>query len=164
MTDLTSPPSFGSGDLAALFGDVIQDGRLLTIDSPLGPDMLLLERLVGEEALSEPFRFELTVRAKRDDIASAELVGHRVSFTLERADGSRRPWSGRTTVCTAIALVAGSRVVHGMKGSRTSSAWSSISPSTNEAMTSLGKSYSSTMGAWWRRRAWSFHSPFSSDA
>ena len=91
MTDLTSPPSLGSGDLAALFGDVIQDGRLLTIDSPLGPDMLLLERLLGEEALSEPFRFELTVRAKRDDIASAELVGHKVSFTLERAGLDGQP-------------------------------------------------------------------------
>jgi type VI secretion system secreted protein VgrG len=113
MTDLTSPPSFGSGDLAALFGDVIQDGRLLTIDSPLGPDMLLLERLVGEEALSEPFRFELTVRAKRDDIASAELVGHKVSFTLERADGSRRPWSGHVErVVAGAAIAKGQRYYH----------------------------------------------------
>src|SRR5262249_22943626 len=40
-----------------------QPTRPLGVTTPLGPDVLLLEKFTGEEAISEPFRFRLDVLA-----------------------------------------------------------------------------------------------------
>jgi len=71
-----------------------QTDRLITIESPLGTDVLLLERFDMREALSEPFEAELALLSPRDDIAAAEIVGKTVDFSLELADGSKRWFNG----------------------------------------------------------------------
>ena len=53
----------------------VQQGRLLTLRTPLGEDVLLPIRFEGREAVGEPFLFEVTARAKRSDIKARELVG-----------------------------------------------------------------------------------------
>jgi|GEM_PF-3640709 len=51
-----------------------QQPRLLSIDSPLGLDTLLLTRIEGEEALSSLFSFEIEMYSTRQSILPAEIV------------------------------------------------------------------------------------------
>lgn len=71
-----------------------QDGRLITIESPLGRDTLLLARFDLEDALSRPFHADLEVLSPRDDIAADEIVGKKVDFTLRQQDDSLRYFNG----------------------------------------------------------------------
>ncbi|WP_231889271.1 type VI secretion system tip protein TssI/VgrG (plasmid) [Tistrella mobilis] len=91
----------------------IQDGRLLVLDTSLGRDVFLLEKLEGFEALSTLFRFELRVRATREDVAPDELIGRPVGFSLElpagSAGGDRRHWCGIVTELSADEAVARGR-------------------------------------------------------
>ncbi|WP_409523501.1 type VI secretion system tip protein TssI/VgrG [Nitrincola sp. MINF-07-Sa-05] len=63
-----------------------QQPRLLSIDSPLGPDTLLLTRIEGEEAISSLFSFEIEMYSLRETIAPAEIVGKNVTLKLMKAD------------------------------------------------------------------------------
>ncbi|QEW05721.1 type VI secretion system tip protein TssI/VgrG [Nitrincola iocasae] len=63
-----------------------QQPRLLSIDSPLGQDTLLLTRIEGEEALSSLFSFEIEMYSTRQSILPAEIVGKNVTLKLMQAD------------------------------------------------------------------------------
>ena len=91
-------------------GSLTQAGRLLSIDTPLGRDVLLLERMQGQETLCDLFDFRLHVRSKRWDIAPDEVVGLPLSWTLELPGGTRRSWSG-----VVGAIEAGHAVGDGMR-------------------------------------------------
>ena len=91
-------------------GSLTQAGRLLTIDTPLGQDVLLLERMQGQETLCDLFDFRLHVRSKRQDITPDEMVGLPLSWTLELPGGTRRSWSG-----VVGAIEAGHAVGDGMR-------------------------------------------------
>lgn len=68
---------------------------MISLDStPLGPDVLLLDALSGEEALSELFEFRLDLLSTDQGIKAEDIVGKAVLFSLRRPDGSRRPFSG----------------------------------------------------------------------
>ncbi|HVK15388.1 MAG TPA: type VI secretion system tip protein TssI/VgrG [Fimbriiglobus sp.] len=72
-----------------------QDGRLLAVSTPLGKDALLLERLVGTEALSELFHFHLDLLAERDTtIAFDQLLGQSVTIAVQLPDKSYRYFNG----------------------------------------------------------------------
>ncbi|OWJ63631.1 type VI secretion system Vgr family protein [Inquilinus limosus] len=87
-----------------------QAGRLLAIETPLGPDVFLLEEMTGSEEVCSLFSFRLRVRSKRQDVAPSELVGLPVSWTLELPGGARREWSG-----VVGALEAGPTLGDGMR-------------------------------------------------
>lgn len=72
----------------------IQADRLLTIETPLGRDTLLLESFRGHEALSTLFNYEFTVLSSRDDIKPEELVGKRTTATLRTDNDDRRYFNG----------------------------------------------------------------------
>lgn len=91
-------------------GSLTQSGRLLSIETPLGQDVLLAEQMYGSETLCELFDFRITVRSKRQDIAPDEIVGLPLSWTLELPGGQRRAWSG-----VAAALSAGAAVGDGLR-------------------------------------------------
>ena len=55
--------------------DYIQADRLLTVETPLGRDTLLLVAFRGTEAISALFNYEFSVLSRRDDIKAEELVG-----------------------------------------------------------------------------------------
>ena len=63
-----------------------QQSRLLAIDSPLGPDALLLTRLVGEEKVSTLFGFEIEAYSLLKDIPPAQIVGKNVTLKISQAD------------------------------------------------------------------------------
>ncbi len=79
-----------------------QDNRLLSLSSPLGGDVLLLESVTGSEAICDFFHFHLKVRSKRTDLKAADLVGKSVDIALQIDDSSPpRIWNGIVTRCHA---------------------------------------------------------------
>ena len=66
--------------------DITQDKRLLSIDTPLGPEVLLLHSFTGYEAISQPFRFQLALRSKDPDIDFHALIGRNVTVRLALTD------------------------------------------------------------------------------
>lgn len=66
--------------------DFSQQSRLLAIDSPLGPDALLLTRLVGDEKVSSLFGFEIEAYSKQKQISPAAIVGKNVTLKISLTD------------------------------------------------------------------------------
>ncbi len=72
-----------------------QDRRLIAVQTPLGADAMILLSFDGEEALSQPFEYNLKMVASQDDeIKPGALVGKPISFSVTRHDGSPRPFHG----------------------------------------------------------------------
>src|SRR5438876_516879 len=71
-----------------------QDNRFISIDTPLGKDVLLLQRFSGEEGLSRLFRFDLELLSEESSISFEKIVGRRVSLRVELADGGERYFNG----------------------------------------------------------------------
>ncbi|MFQ3651991.1 MAG: type VI secretion system tip protein TssI/VgrG, partial [Gemmataceae bacterium] len=66
-----------------------QDNRLMSLDTPLGPDVLLLESLHGVEALSTPFTFDLRVLCEVPfSWTYDQLLGQPVTVTLALPDSA----------------------------------------------------------------------------
>ena len=61
-------------------------GRLLRINTPLGEDVLLLEKFEGEEEISELFAFTAIVLSQRTDLQPADLIGKLVDVSLAAGD------------------------------------------------------------------------------
>jgi type VI secretion system secreted protein VgrG len=76
-------------------GGFPQAERLLAIDTPLGPDEMLLTSLEGEDALSRCFVYRITVATQQTDGAMQSLLGMPVTLWLQNDDpGLRRPIHG----------------------------------------------------------------------
>jgi type VI secretion system secreted protein VgrG len=72
-----------------------QENRLIKIDTPLGDDVLLLQDIAGHEAVSRLFRYSLTLLAfENDSISFKDIVGKKVSITIQLPDGEPRYISG----------------------------------------------------------------------
>jgi type VI secretion system secreted protein VgrG len=71
-----------------------QVNRRIAIETPLGPDALLLHSFRGREAISRSFEFQLELLSENDAIAFDQIVGQRVSVKVLLADGAPRYWNG----------------------------------------------------------------------
>ncbi len=72
-----------------------QANRLLSIDTPLGKDVLLLQGLTGHEGISRLFSFDLDLLAyDNDSITFNDIVGQNVTITIQLADGTPRYING----------------------------------------------------------------------
>jgi type VI secretion system secreted protein VgrG len=58
--------------------------------TPLGPDVLLLENLNGEEAISQPFEFQLEMLSLNDSISASDLIRKPVHIEFDLAEGGLR--------------------------------------------------------------------------
>jgi type VI secretion system secreted protein VgrG len=65
-----------------------QGRRLIAIDTPLGPDQLMLLRLTGSESISAPFSFELQL-ASQNAIRFEDIVGKPVTVSVALIQGER---------------------------------------------------------------------------
>jgi type VI secretion system secreted protein VgrG len=65
-----------------------QGHRELSIDTPLGADVLLLTAFTGREALSEPFEYELAMLSEKPDINFSDILGKNVSVSVSLQPGS----------------------------------------------------------------------------
>ena len=72
-----------------------QANRMLAIDSPLGPDQLLLTELDGHDAISRPFSFRIEFATHLPDDAVRTLLGKSVTLSFGATGGAgRRPANG----------------------------------------------------------------------
>ncbi|WP_341666718.1 type VI secretion system Vgr family protein [Alcaligenes sp. SDU_A2] len=61
------------------------------------PDLFLVTRWSGEEAVSRPYRFEIELASARDDINLEELLGARATLSVLDAQERWLPWHGIIT-------------------------------------------------------------------
>ncbi|MGI4982147.1 MAG: type VI secretion system Vgr family protein [Janthinobacterium lividum] len=71
-----------------------QEKSFLSVNTPFGTDVLLLERFTGREAISAPFRFRLEMRSSNGDLDPAKIVGQPLTVSLARAGRARRHFHG----------------------------------------------------------------------
>jgi len=84
---------------------VTQDKQRIKLDTPLGKDTFLVQRMSGQETISKPFQFSFQVITESDDIDQTKLIGKRISCSVKCNDGAERYFSGIVS-----SLVAGSVV------------------------------------------------------
>ena len=78
-----------------------QINRLISVTTPLGPDVVLLSGLRGREAISELFRFELDLLIPRPLLIPYDkLLGECVGVRLALPNGSRRQFHGMISQLT----------------------------------------------------------------
>lgn len=72
-----------------------QTARQIAIDTPLGEDAVLLRSVMGQEAISRLFSFELDLVSEEPSINYDDIVGQSVTVRVTLADGSSsRYWNG----------------------------------------------------------------------
>jgi len=74
--------------------EATQEGRLLSLTTPLGKDKLLLRGLEGREGISSLFQFDLAMVSENRSISFDDIVGKDVSIALELANGRSRQFNG----------------------------------------------------------------------
>jgi len=74
--------------------DWTQDNRLIAIQTPLGKDRLLLTSLVGEEAISRLFAYEIEMLSLDQAISAERLIGRSATMTIALEEGKTRPING----------------------------------------------------------------------
>jgi type VI secretion system secreted protein VgrG len=67
-----------------------QKDRLFRVDTPLGTDVLLLQRFAGEEGVSTPFHYTLDLLSEEEAIDPADLLRKPMTVTIELMDGTRQ--------------------------------------------------------------------------
>ena len=71
-----------------------QEQRLISVETPLGDDVLVLQSFTASERLSALFDYQLEMLSANDAIAPADIVGQNVTVRLNLADGSQRFFNG----------------------------------------------------------------------
>ena len=71
-----------------------QEERMISIDTPLGKDVLLLTGLKGMESLSALFDFQLNFISENHSIAFPDIIGKNVTVSIVLADGGKRYFNG----------------------------------------------------------------------
>lgn len=71
-----------------------QAKRLIAIDSPLGPDVLLLRGFSGTEAVSRLFNFDLDLLSTDADIKFEDIIGKRVTIRVALREDKERFFNG----------------------------------------------------------------------
>ena len=78
-------------------GKYSQQQRELQFHSPLGKDVLLIMAMQGNEALSETFLYQLTLKSEQKNIKTKQLLGQHVSLHVQLANGEVREMNGIVT-------------------------------------------------------------------
>jgi type VI secretion system secreted protein VgrG len=78
-----------------------QDNRLLAINTPLGKDYLLLDRISGTEGLSRLYSFDVSILHEEDEpgyeatvVDPARIIGQGVYISIRQRDGTVREITG----------------------------------------------------------------------
>ncbi|MCP3872486.1 MAG: type VI secretion system tip protein VgrG, partial [Desulfobacteraceae bacterium] len=71
-----------------------QQNKLISIETPLGKDVLLLTGFKGTETISRCFEFHLTMISEDHNIAFKDVIGASVTIHIERGNGEVRYING----------------------------------------------------------------------
>jgi type VI secretion system secreted protein VgrG len=83
-----------------------QKGRILSVETPLGTDVLLLEGFSGTEAVSRPFEFTLELLSADPDVDPEALLRKGVTVKVELPDGSTKAINGLISRFTQLGKAA----------------------------------------------------------
>ncbi|WP_434107954.1 type VI secretion system Vgr family protein [Paraburkholderia caffeinilytica] len=78
----------------AVTGGLVQQDRLLKLDTPLGQNMLLPQRVVGRSRIGRHFEFTLDVVSTGGDIELKKLIAQPVTLWVQQTDKSYLPHNG----------------------------------------------------------------------
>ena len=67
-----------------------QDGRLFSLNTPLGKDVLLLKDITGEEGISRLYSFHLNLLSENHSISFKDIIGKNVTISIALADGTNK--------------------------------------------------------------------------
>ena len=85
----------GAQDIAgAIRGGLIQQDRLVKLDTPLGSNVLLPQRVYGRSRIGRDFEFTVDLVSTRDDIQLKKLIAQPVTLWLEQTNKSYLPHHG----------------------------------------------------------------------
>ncbi|QCP52328.1 type VI secretion system tip protein VgrG [Trinickia violacea] len=85
----------GAQDLNSIMkAGVYQTDRLLKLDTPLGSDVLLPQRVVGESRIGRNFEFTVDVVSLKGEIELKTLVAQSVTLWIQQTDKSYLPHHG----------------------------------------------------------------------
>ncbi|MGH8137961.1 MAG: type VI secretion system Vgr family protein [Steroidobacteraceae bacterium] len=71
-----------------------QESRVFELKTPLGKDVLLLRKMSGLEAMSQPFEWDLDLISEDGDIDPDKILGKSVSVDLTLPNGKQRFFHG----------------------------------------------------------------------
>ena len=71
-----------------------QEERLISIDTPLGEDVLLLQGFSGHEGISRLFSFHLDLLSENSVISFSSLIGQSVTISVTQSDNTPRYFNG----------------------------------------------------------------------
>ena len=71
-----------------------QAGQFISITTPLGEDVLLLQQFIGQEGISQLFNFQLELVSEKAPVKLESIVGQNVTVSLTQGDGSKRHFNG----------------------------------------------------------------------
>ncbi|MFM0374369.1 type VI secretion system Vgr family protein [Paraburkholderia aspalathi] len=80
--------------IAAIKGGLLQSDRLLKLDTPLGANVLLPQRLVGQSRLGRDYEFTLDAVSTYDNIELKTLIAQPVTLWMQQTDQSYAPHHG----------------------------------------------------------------------
>ncbi len=85
----------GTQDLVStITGGVSQSDRLLKLDTPLGVNKLVPQRVVGRSSLGRHFEFTVDVVSTSGDIELKTLIAQPVTLWIQQSDKSYQPHNG----------------------------------------------------------------------
>lgn len=84
-----------------------QEGRPAKMKTPLGEDVLLLEKFDGKEAVSQPFEFHLHAVSTNKGLDLTALLNQPISISLRLPDLSYRHFSGKCRSARMLELDMG---------------------------------------------------------
>lgn len=71
-----------------------QDGRPLSITTPFGKDVLLLESVTGKEEVSRLFHYQVEMLSDKADLDATKILGQKATIVLETDKGGKRYLNG----------------------------------------------------------------------
>ncbi|MGC1618069.1 MAG: type VI secretion system tip protein TssI/VgrG, partial [Candidatus Acidiferrum sp.] len=71
-----------------------QDKRIISIQTPLGADVLLLHGFNGSEGVSQLFQFSAEFLSENHSIAFKDIIGKPVTISLQLSTDKKRYWNG----------------------------------------------------------------------
>ncbi len=80
--------------LSTITGGVIQQGRLLKLDTPLGSNVLLPQRLIGRSRMGRHYEFALDAVSASGTIELKSLIAQPVTLWIQQTDQSYLPHHG----------------------------------------------------------------------
>ncbi|MBT2791699.1 type VI secretion system Vgr family protein [Paraburkholderia strydomiana] len=80
--------------IAAIKGGLLQSDRLLKLDTPLGTNVLLPQRLLGHSRLGRDYEFTLDAVSTSDNIELKKLIAQPVTLWIQQTDQSYAPHHG----------------------------------------------------------------------